>query len=106
MLGDSCILTAGQGNFGTCEDVSWCNSKNGTIETGFCPQDPSDVSCCFRPNCNNIAINGWCDLTNVTCTLGGYVRYEYTAQEGSNVQFRAFLTQSLVVTALDHQAMR
>lgn len=37
---------------GTCELNKWCDDNDGTHPTkGLCPDDPSNVMCCFNPHC-------------------------------------------------------
>jgi hypothetical protein len=77
-VGDSC--GAGSDN-GVCESTTWCNGRHGTVsESGLCPGTPTNVRCCYYPDCSAPYSRGFCKFTwdrdgaGVAC-WGSFVRY-------------------------------
>ncbi|KAF9450541.1 glycoside hydrolase family 24 protein [Macrolepiota fuliginosa MF-IS2] len=51
---------------GTCISTSTCSSGGGTYASGYCPNDPADVKCCYKTSCGS---GGNCRWTS-QCTTG------------------------------------
>ncbi|KAL8995922.1 MAG: hypothetical protein Q9169_004458 [Polycauliona sp. 2 TL-2023] len=57
------------GTPGVCVTTSNCAASDGSFRTGFCPNDPTDVKCCIKPECGsggNCRSESTCDGTTKT----------------------------------------
>lgn len=39
------------GTPGVCISTASCSDSDGSFRSGFCPNDPSDIKCCTKPDC-------------------------------------------------------
>lgn len=41
------------GTPGVCISTSSCSGSDGSFRSGFCPNDPSNIKCCIKPECGS-----------------------------------------------------
>lgn len=56
---------------GVCVKTSDCTGAGTTIKTGWCPNDPNDVKCCFKAPCYTPGAHSQCMFTDDCSKFGG-----------------------------------
>jgi len=77
-VGDICGTDTSKG---VCEPTDWCTGRKGTVSgAGLCPGTPTNVRCCYYPDCSSPYQKGTCkptwevDGVGVAC-WGTFKRY-------------------------------
>ncbi|KAF8251456.1 hypothetical protein K440DRAFT_595590 [Wilcoxina mikolae CBS 423.85] len=57
--------------FGVCVHTAACTNSGGRYTTGDCPNDPTDIKCCFEAQCQGQgSICAWTDQCGGTSSPG------------------------------------
>ncbi|KAJ3558852.1 hypothetical protein NP233_g11412 [Leucocoprinus birnbaumii] len=59
------------GTPGVCLSTSTCSSGGGTYASGFCPNDPADIKCCYKTSCSTGGNCRWTSQCSSGNTLSG-----------------------------------
>ncbi|KIN08777.1 hypothetical protein OIDMADRAFT_16758 [Oidiodendron maius Zn] len=69
-IGELC--SDGPDEYGTCEDITWCNNNGGNPIAGHCLSDPNNVECCFGPSCADNTGFCWYTGDSFCASLNGH----------------------------------
>lgn len=58
------------GTPGVCTSSATCSDSDGSFRSGFCPDDPSDIKCCIKPDCGTGGNCRWTSQCSGTSQAG------------------------------------
>lgn len=77
------------GTPGVCLTTSTCTSSGGSYASGYCPNDPTDVKCCYKTSCGSGGNCRWTSQCSTGNTASGrfsrYVPLQATKERSSQL---------------------